>query len=84
MLYEVITNNRDIKDAVVEILGDISDSTIDNQQTSKDKNVVLVSSLFTSLDDKIDSDNVDACYQSYIEEDIFNKIIITSISYNFV
>lgn len=74
-----LDNNRDMKKAVEEILGDISDTTVYNTQTSKDKNVVLVSSLFSPLTDKILGDSVAQCHENYCKEDIFNNILIISI-----
>lgn len=74
-----LDNNRDIKNAVVEILGDISDTTVYNTQTSKDKNVVLVSSLFSPLTDKIQDKSVSQCHEKYSNEELFNSILIVSI-----
>jgi len=69
----------DMKDAVNHILGDISDSVVKKEQTSDDKNVVLISSLFTSLSDRIVESSVQECHTKYIDDKIFNNVLILSI-----
>ena len=70
---------KDVKDAVVDLLGDIEDSNVLETQTSKDKNVFLVSSLFNSLSDKIIAKNVCEHHEKYLAEKIFKNILILSI-----
>jgi len=72
----------DVKDAVMEILGEISDSTILNEQKSTDKNVILISTLFNNLDDEVLERTPADCYNKYSEEKLFNNIYIISIQKN--
>ena len=70
---------NDVKDAVIDILGKISDSTILNQQKSTERNVILISNLFNDLKDSVQETTPAYCYQKYSKENIFKKIFIISI-----
>jgi len=70
---------KDVKDAVIDILGKISDSTILNQQKSTDRNVILISNLFSDLKDSVQETTPAYCYEKYKKENIFKKIFIISI-----
>lgn len=53
-----LENKRDMKDAVIEILGNIGDQIADEKALSTDKNVILVASLFSCLSDEIDENEM--------------------------
>ncbi|MCB2356411.1 DUF1837 domain-containing protein [Clostridium estertheticum] len=75
----VLDKNKDMKDAVIEILGSISDEIVDENGISNDKNVILVSSLFSSLSDEIKENEVKTTYNTLENKNNFNNLIAFSI-----
>ncbi len=77
-----LDQKNDIKDAVLEILGINSDEATSINATSTDKNVILVSGLFSSLKDKVEEDTVKEISNAFSKEKIFRQIIIFSFQKN--
>jgi len=75
----VLDNYKDSKEAVRDILGDISDKTYEGYAISNDKNVLLVSALFSSLNDEISEESLKDYYHKTVNEMIFNDVMIFSI-----
>lgn len=73
-----LENKKDMKDAVVEILGNIEDEIVDENAKSTDKNVILVSSLFSSLSDEIKETDIKGASISIAGEKIFKEVIVFS------
>ncbi|MNI93288.1 hypothetical protein D3C73_1512140 [compost metagenome] len=67
-----------MKDAVVEILGCIEDDIVDKKAKSIDKNVILVSSLFSCLSDEITEAEVKGATLNIAKEKIFKDLIVFS------
>src|SRR5699024_9665748 len=75
-----LEHNVGSKKAVVDILLDETDNIYsENTTKSSDKNVVLVSSLFTSLVDEIREESLKEFYSNTVSESLFNKVLIFSI-----
>lgn len=74
-----LENYIDKKDVVKSILEDIQDTTTEEEATSSDKNIILVSLLFDKLDESIDAIRVSEFYLKLRKENIFNKEIIFSV-----
>ncbi|MNW63378.1 hypothetical protein D3C74_415870 [compost metagenome] len=73
-----LENKKDMKDAVVEILGNIEDEIVDENAKSTDKNVILVSSLFSGLSDEIKENDIKGASLSIAGEKIFKDVIVFS------
>lgn len=74
-----LEHKTDLKDAVEEILGDISDNIRDNQFQSNDKNVILVGALFAPLLDSTRIEDVEKFFCALKKENVFKEVIAFSI-----
>ncbi|PAE87221.1 phosphate ABC transporter substrate-binding protein [Shouchella clausii] len=77
-----LENKKDTKDAVLEILEEIGDEITEQQATSGDKNVILVSNLFANLNDEIQEHVLDNFYKKTMDESLFNKLFVISLQKN--
>jgi len=73
-----LENKKDMKDAVMEILGYISDEVADEKALSADKNVILVGSLFSRLSDEIKEQEVKKFSGRMKMEKVFRNVIVFS------
>lgn len=73
-----LENKKDVKEAVIEILGSIEDEVVDEKAKSNDKNVILVSSLFSSLSDEVKEQEVKGASLNISKERIFKEVIVFS------
>lgn len=76
--YVALENKKDVKDAVLEILYDFEDSVAEERAESKNKNVILVASLFSRLSDKIQVDEVKKYYTRMTKTKTFGNVIVLS------
>lgn len=77
-----LDNLRDAKDAVIAILDDIEDEIVENRAASENKNVILVTSLFSTLNDEIKDQTLQDFFINTINEKIFKNVIVFSIQKN--
>lgn len=68
----------DTKLAVEDIIEDIMDETLENQSSSKDKNVIIATNLFADLDDEIQSSEIEQFCSYTSNQEIFNKFYVIS------
>lgn len=73
-----LENKNDMKDAVIEILGYISDEVVEERALSADKNVILVGSLFSHLSDEIKEQEVRKFSGKIKTEKVFRNVIVFS------
>lgn len=78
----VLENNRDTKDAVLSILEEIGDGITENQATSKNKNVILVTNLFADLKDEIQVQVLNDFYITTMGEKLFKRLLVLSLQKN--
>ncbi|GAB6615693.1 MULTISPECIES: hypothetical protein [Bacillus] len=77
-----LEDKRDAKDAVLEILSDISDEVEENKAISTDKNVILVTSLFASFSDQIEEGEIKIYSDRVKKEKLFKELVVFSIQKN--
>ncbi|ASB55314.1 hypothetical protein S100072_04009 [Bacillus velezensis] len=77
-----LDNIKDTKEAVISILGDIEDEIYEQKAVSTDKNVILVTSLFSSLKDELQENVIEKFYTLTSSEKIFRKVLVLSIQKN--
>ncbi|MMZ52189.1 hypothetical protein D1872_139460 [compost metagenome] len=78
----VLENITDTKDAVIAILDEIADEISDDHAASTDKNVILVTSLFSNLKNEIQEQSIKNFSLSTKREKIFKNILVLSIQKN--
>lgn len=78
----VLENNKDTKDAVLEILEEIGDGIIEHKASSKNKNVILVTNLFANLNDEIQEQALNDFYIKTTLENLFKGLLVISIQKN--
>ncbi|MFC5471580.1 Hachiman antiphage defense system protein HamA [Cohnella suwonensis] len=74
-----LANKKDMKDAVMDILGEIGDEVAEERAKSTDKNVILVASLFASLTDEIKEYEVNNFTGKLSKDKPFKNVIVFSI-----
>jgi hypothetical protein len=77
-----LDNIKDTKEAVIAILDNIEDEIMDKRAASTDKNVILVTSLFSNLKDEIQEQHIKNFSISTTEEKIFKSLLVLSIQKN--
>ncbi|WJN54754.1 hypothetical protein [Bacillus velezensis] len=77
-----LDNIKDTKEAVISILGDIEDEIYEQKAVSTDKNVILVTSLFSSLKDELQENVIEKFYTLTSSEKIFRRVLVLSIQKN--
>lgn len=77
-----LDNIKDTKDAVIDILDEIAEEITNKQANTSTKNVILVTSLFSNLNDEIRESDIKEFSHTSIKEKIFNNLIIFSIQKN--
>ncbi|MCM3000508.1 DUF1837 domain-containing protein [Paenibacillus cellulositrophicus] len=80
--YVALENKKDVKDAVLEILYEVEDSVAEERADSKNKNVILVASLFSHLSDKIQANEVKKYYNRMTRKKSFGNVIVLSFQKN--
>lgn len=74
-----LDNKNDLKDAVIEILEEYGDESVDNKIDSKNMNVFLSSVVFSNLNNTIDKSKVKKKYDSIINEKKFRGTFVLSV-----
>ncbi|WP_107942632.1 DUF1837 domain-containing protein [Metasolibacillus fluoroglycofenilyticus] len=77
-----LENIRDKKEAVIAILDDIADEISEQKAVSTDKNVILVTSLFSTLKEEIQEHVISSFYTTTKSEKIFKNLFVFSIQKN--
>ncbi|MGO4731830.1 hypothetical protein [Paenibacillus sp. 2KB_22] len=74
----VLEDQKDVKDAVMEILYDFEDDVAEENAISNNKNVILVASLFSCLTDEIGIDEVQKFSKKVLKANKFRDVIVFS------
>lgn len=72
-------NNSSMKPAVIDILQDWSDTTVNGTYSSDDKNVILTGVLFSGLSEMITMDNANKQHSLVENANTFNKLYVIAI-----
>ncbi len=76
---KVFEKNIKFKDKIVEILEESLSSSQDMEESGLSKNVILISILYNSLTDKLDSQDIELFRGEILKEMIFREVVLFSI-----